>query len=71
MKFRQLVKELEALGFTWDRGNGGHQVFTSPIATRAIVIPMDNREIWNGLARKYIKQAQASLDEYRAKQAKG
>lgn len=66
MKFRQLVKELESLGFVWTRGNGGHQIFTSPIASRAIVVPMDNKEIWSGLAKKYLKQAKLALAEYQA-----
>lgn len=63
MKFKELVKELEALGWTWDRGNGGHQVFKHPEASRPIIVPMDNREKGHKIVSITLKKAIKYVDE--------
>lgn len=63
MKFKELVKELEALGYVWDRGNGGHQVFKHPEASRPIVVPQDNREKGHKIVSITLKKAKAYINE--------
>lgn len=70
LKAIELVKELEALGYTWSRGNGGHQVFTHPEASRPIVVPFDNKEKGHKIVSKTIKKALRAIDEGRALRAK-
>lgn len=63
MKFKELVKELEALGYVWDRGNGGHQVFKHPEASRPIVVPQDNREKGHKIVSITLKKAIKYINE--------
>jgi predicted RNA binding protein YcfA (HicA-like mRNA interferase family) len=70
MKFKELVKELEALGYQWERGNGGHQVFKHPEASRPIVVPQDNKEKGHKIVSITIKKAKQFIDEGRALRAK-
>ena len=70
MKFKELVKELEQLGYVWERGNGGHQVFKHPEASRPIVVPQDNKEKGHKIVSITIKKAIKYIDEGRALKAK-
>ena len=63
MKFRELALELEKLGYSWARGNGGHQIFTHPDAIRPMIISMDNKEIGHVIAQKTIKKAKRNLQK--------
>lgn len=72
MKAIELVKELERLGYSWTRGNGGHQIYTHPEASRPIVVPFDNKEKGHKIVAKTLKKAIAAIDEGRKlKQARG
>lgn len=70
MKFIELVKELEALGYVWVRGNGGHQIFKHPEASRPLVIPQDNREKGHKIVSITIKKAIKYINEGRELKAK-
>jgi predicted RNA binding protein YcfA (HicA-like mRNA interferase family) len=70
MKFRELVKELKQLGWTWDRANGGHQVFKHPKAIRPIIVPMDNKEKGPKIVQITLKKALKYVEEGIAQKAK-
>lgn len=65
MKAIELVRELERLGYSWTRGNGGHQIYTHPEASRPIIVPFDNKEKGYKIVLKTIKKAKAAIDEGR------
>lgn len=61
MKFRELVRAIEDLGYSFSHGTGGHQIYKHPKAIRALAICKNNEEIGPILFKKYIKQAKLNL----------
>lgn len=65
MKIRQMVKELEAIGYTFVGQTGGHMRFTHPDAIRPYIISNNNEEIGPVQAKSNIKKAYRAIDEGR------
>lgn len=63
MKYRELVKELEDLGYEFDRANGGHMIFSHPMGTRPVIVCRDNKEIGNKIVIKTIKKAKEYIQK--------
>jgi len=69
MKAIELVKELERMGYSWTRTNGGHKILVHPEASRPMIVVSDNKEIGHKIVSKTIKKAQAAIAEGRAMRA--
>ena len=70
MTFREMVKELEQLGYSWVRANGGHHIFSHPDANRPMVISNDNKEIGPKMVSRNIKKAKRQIVEGQQLKAK-
>ena len=53
--YRDFTDILKANGYKKDRGNGGHEIWERTI-TDSISIPVHDRSINGGIARRLIKQ---------------
>jgi predicted RNA binding protein YcfA (HicA-like mRNA interferase family) len=72
MKIRQMVKELEAIGYVFTGQTGGHMRFEHPDAIRPYVISNNNEEIGPVQAKSNIKKAMRQIAEgRRLKQQRG
>lgn len=61
MKRKDLVKMLNALGWTAKRTAGSHEVFVHPRMTRPIPLPMHGADVPERDAKEIIKQAKRNL----------
>ena len=56
MDSSSLIRELKAAGWTLDRVNGSHHVFTKP-GHRPVVVPHPRKDLGRGLVAAIKKQA--------------
>jgi len=63
-KPREIVKVLRKLGFVEKRQRGSHLVMYSPKLKRTIPVPMHNKDIKKGLAKKIIKDSESTEKEF-------
>lgn len=63
MKYRELVKELEALGYEFSRANGGHMIFSHPMGVRPVIVCRNNKEIGSKIVVKTIKRAKEYIQK--------
>jgi len=56
MKPKDLVKQLEALGFVFVRQNGSHAIYRN-LDKKMVVVPMHNRDIPVGTFNAILKDA--------------
>ena len=63
MKVKELVRELERLGWTLERIRGSHHVFRHEKASRPMVVPVHGSDIPEIWAREILKQAARALRE--------
>ena len=61
MKFKELITELEQLGYVWVRANGGHQIYRHPLANRPMIVPYDNRELGPKIVSRTLKSAAKAI----------
>ncbi|MBP3530297.1 MAG: type II toxin-antitoxin system HicA family toxin [Thermoguttaceae bacterium] len=59
MNYRELIKELKKLGWTFDRqGNGSHEFYVNPDFNYVIVVANHGcKEIPTGTAKRILKDA--------------
>jgi len=59
LKYRDVVKLIEADGWFWVRTNGSHQIYHHPTKLNIVVVPAHNmgRDVKPGLAHGILKQA--------------
>ncbi len=57
MKSSQLIKDLEANGWTLDRVRGSHHVFKHPTNPNIITVPHPKKELGAGLVNNLLKLA--------------
>lgn len=55
MPVKDFTKILKANGYKYDRSNGGHEIWKK-IVVNSISIPVHNKEINGGIARRLIKE---------------
>lgn len=63
MKYRELVKLLEAAGFTPTQGKGDHEKWSAPGLARPVIITQ-TREVSPGLTRKALQ----AIEEQKGRQ---
>jgi predicted RNA binding protein YcfA (HicA-like mRNA interferase family) len=63
MRFREVVKELEKLGFTFDRVSGSHYLYKHVDGLRPIILchKANNHTFGITLVNKIIKEAKLSI----------
>ena len=61
MHSREVIKLLEAAGFTWTGGRGDHRKFTHRDTGRTVTIVHPSRDIAIGLLKAYEKQSGIKL----------
>jgi predicted RNA binding protein YcfA (HicA-like mRNA interferase family) len=61
MKAKELVRELERMGWRLERIKGSHHVFQHEKSARPVVVPMHGSDIPEIWARSILKQAARSL----------
>lgn len=57
MSSRELIKAIEAAGWTLDRVSGSHHAFRHPTRPGTLVVPHPKKDLGVGLVRKLLKQA--------------
>lgn len=59
LKYRDVIKMIEADGWYWVRTNGSHQIYHHPTKQNIVVVPMHNlgKDVKPGLAHGILKQA--------------
>jgi predicted RNA binding protein YcfA (HicA-like mRNA interferase family) len=61
MKAKELVRELERLGWKLERIKGSHHVFRHEKAARPVVVPLHGNDIPEIWAKSILKQAAQAL----------
>ena len=57
MKSSELIKQITALGWVFNRSNGSHHIFTHPKMGGHLCIPHPRKDLGVGLVEKILKQA--------------
>ena len=57
MKSSELIKQITALGWVFNRSNGSHHIFTHPKMGGHLCIPHPKKDLGVGLVEKILKQA--------------
>ena len=57
MKSSDLIRRLEADGWTLDRVRGSHHVFRHPVKPGIVVVPHPKKDLGGGLVAAIVKQA--------------
>ena len=66
-KYRQIVKKLKKLGFTFDRqAAGSHEIWFSPMNEHYTTVPNHPGDMPEGTLRAILRQAGISPDEFLA-----
>ncbi len=64
-KYREVVKRLKQLGFTFDRqAAGSHEIWLNSQSTRYTTIPNHPGDLPEGTLRAILKQAGIKTDEF-------
>jgi predicted RNA binding protein YcfA (HicA-like mRNA interferase family) len=64
-RYRDIAKQLKALGFTFDRqATGSHEIWYNAQTDRYTTIPNHPGDMPEGTLRAILKQAGISLDEF-------
>ena len=58
MKSSELIRKLEADGWTLDRVRGSHHVFKHPSKPKRVVVPHPKRDLPTGTLRSILKDAE-------------
>ena len=57
MSIAELIREIKAAGWMFDRVNGSHHVFTHPTRSGIVVVPHPKKDLGKGLVKAIRKQA--------------
>ncbi len=64
-RYREIVKRLKKLGFTFDRqAAGSHEIWFNPTSNRYTTVPNHPGDMPEGTLRAILKQAGISPDEF-------
>lgn len=65
MRPRDVIKQIEALGWTQDRVHSGHHVFKHPTLRGTLVVPVSSGDMRSGLAKWILSQARRGVKGFR------
>ncbi len=64
-RYRQVIKQLKALGFGFDRqAAGSHEIWYNPVTNRYTTIPNHPGDMPEGTLRAILKQAGVTQEEF-------
>ncbi|MCY3766400.1 MAG: type II toxin-antitoxin system HicA family toxin [Gemmatimonadetes bacterium] len=63
--YRQLIRRLRRLGFTFDRhARGSHEIWWNPVTRRRTTIPNHSGDLPEGTVAAILKQAGVTAEEF-------
>ncbi|MDE3259671.1 MAG: type II toxin-antitoxin system HicA family toxin [Gemmatimonadota bacterium] len=63
--YRQIVRRLRRLGFTFDRhARGSHEIWWNPVTRRRTTIPNHSGDLPEGTVPAILKQSRVTVEEF-------